>query len=72
MLNSCEEAFSVQNGWKLIKESIGYAILDTACTSTVTGVEWMNIYLDSLTPEDRLRVKEYDSESNFRFGDGVT
>ena len=72
MLNCCEEAFSVQNGWKLIKDSIGHAILDTACTSTVTGVEWMNIYLDSLTPEDRLRVKEYDSESNFRFGDGVT
>ena len=66
-----EETFNVQqNGSKLMKEAIDYGILDTACTSTVCGIEWLNMYIKGLTLEERTKIKEENSESTFRFGDG--
>ena len=65
-----EETFNVQKGSKLMREAIDYGILDTACTSTVCGVEWLNMYIRGLTSEDRTKIKEEKSESTFRFGDG--
>ena len=65
-----EETFNVQNGSKLMKEAIDYGILDTACTSTVCGMEWLNMYIRGLTSEERIKIKEETSESTFRFGDG--
>ena len=65
-----EDSFNVQNGSKLLKEAIGYGILDTACSSTVCGLEWLNMYIGSLTSEDKTKIKEENSESTFRFGDG--
>ena len=70
MVNCHEETFNVQNNCKLIKESINYAILDTACTSTVCGVEWLNMFIEGLKPEDKTKIKEEKSDSTFRFGDG--
>ena len=65
-----EKTFSVQSGSKLMKEAVDYGILDTACTSTVCGIEWLDMYIKGLTSEERTKIKEENSESTFRFGDG--
>ena len=67
-----EESFSVMSGGKLFNESMYYAILDTACSSTVCGVEWLTSFLQTLTPEERANVEEVESDAKFKFGDGVT
>ena len=57
----------------LMAESVGYGVLDTACTKTVAGEEWMVEYLASLTESERLEVgtTERNTTSAYRFGDGV-
>jgi len=57
----------------LMAESVGYGVLDTACTKTVAGVEWLEEYLDTLSDQDRLMVEQSErkSQSAFRFGDGA-
>ena len=57
---------------KLFNDSMYYAILGTACSSTVCGIEWMTSFLQSLTPEARASVVEVESDARFKFGDGVT
>ena len=32
----------------LVFESLNYAVIDSACTSTVFGEEWLQCYMDSL------------------------
>ena len=56
---------------KLVSETFNCAILDSACSSTVCGVDWMESYLESL-PNDKLgQVIEEESKKTFKFGDGV-
>ena len=50
-------------------ESFGSAILDTACTRTVCGSKWLFDYIESLSEEDRGKIREDKSERMFRFGD---
>lgn len=54
----------------LMTESICYAILDTACSSTVCGIDWLAMYIDTLSEEDKMKIEEEESETAFRFGDG--
>ena len=54
----------------LSKEARKCAILDSACTSTVCGENWMLDYLGSLSPQDLDKVKRRDSEKIFKFGGG--
>ena len=67
-----EESFSVMSGGKLLNDSMYCAILDTACSSTVCGTEWLTSFLQTLTPEERATVEEVESDAKFKFGDGVT
>ena len=67
-----EESFSVMSGGKLFNDSMYCAILDTACSSTVCGTEWLTSFLQTLTPEERATVEEVESDAKFKFGDGVT
>ena len=46
------------------------ALLDTGAPSTVCGESWYNIFLESLTPAEKLEVREEKCEKIFRFGDG--
>ena len=46
------------------------AVLDSACTETVTGESWTNAYLDTLTDKQRQQVKVIPLNVHFRFGDG--
>ena len=66
-----EESFSVMSDGKLFNYSMFYAILDTACSSTVCGTEWLTSFLQTLTPEERATVEEVESDAKFKFGDGV-
>ena len=55
----------------LIKETLGMAVLDSACTKTVTGETWLNLFIDTLTEEDKKLVNIRLLVMNFRFGDGI-
>ena len=45
-------------------------ILDSACTSNVTGNVWLEMYLCTLSSEERNNVRERPGEKSFRFGGG--
>ncbi|CAL4065493.1 unnamed protein product, partial [Meganyctiphanes norvegica] len=55
----------------LVRESLGMAVLDSACTRTVTGETWLSVYLDILSDSDRASVKWSKVDTKFRFGDGI-
>lgn len=46
------------------------AILDSGCSKTVCGKNWLCVYLETLSVLDRKCVKRVDSINTFRFGDG--
>ena len=54
----------------LLGETIGCGILDSACVKTVSGEEWINIYLESLSVQERKLVTSTPASGKFRFGDG--
>jgi len=53
----------------LMTETINYAILDTACSSTVCGIDWLKSYIQTLSEDEKLRIEENESETTFKFGD---
>ena len=53
-----------------VAESIGSAILDSGATSTVSGESWMDVYVDSLTPEKKAQIKYSNTNNSFKFGSG--
>lgn len=55
----------------LVGDTFNCAILDSACSSTVCGVDWLQSYLDSLPDDKRVKVHEEKSKATFKFGDGV-
>jgi hypothetical protein len=59
--------------WYLMAECIGYGVLDTACTKTVAGVNWMDEFVASLAVDEQAKVTESERKtaSAYRFGDGV-
>ena len=54
----------------LLSASIHSATLDTECSSTVAGEQWITCYLDSLTPDELAEVKREPSDTVFKFGGG--
>jgi hypothetical protein len=55
---------------RISEEALRYAVLDSACSSTVCGEKWLQDYLVSLAPETRNRVTSSSSYKVFRFGGG--
>ena len=51
-------------------EARNCAVLDSACTSTVCGKEWLNCYLDSLTESDQASVEKEAGTKWFKSGGG--
>ena len=45
-------------------------VLDSGCTKTVCGQEWLKYYIESLCDDDRKKIQEFTSETEFKFGDG--
>ena len=57
---------------RLVEESRNCGILDTGCSTTVTGQQWLDDYLNNLCNEELAMVREEKSNCTFTFGDGVT
>ena len=47
-----------------------FAVLDSACSSTVCGEIWLENYLNSLDHEDRRKIKRSIGQKTFKFGGG--
>ena len=56
----------------LVEESRSCGILDTGCSTTVSGQKWLDDYLSNLCDEELAMVREEKSNCTFTFGDGVT
>ena len=56
---------------QLIEESRQSGIVDTGCSTTVCGQQWLDTYLGSLCDEELSMVREEKSSATFTFGDGV-
>lgn len=54
----------------IVGESFNCAVLDSACSSTVCGIDWMNNYLGSLSMDKLNQVVEEPTNKTFKFGDG--
>ena len=55
----------------LVSDSFNCAVLDSACSSTVCGEDWINCYLETLDKEHKKNVKTFKSKTWFKFGDGI-
>ncbi|KAL5006315.1 hypothetical protein ScPMuIL_015121 [Solemya velum] len=54
----------------LVMESLGVAVIDTACTKTVCGENWLRSYEEALNSDQKQKVTKSQSDKRFRFGDG--
>ena len=72
-----EEAFCLYTGQNidemvmLSTEAQNCAVLDSACSSTVCGKEWLNGYLNSLDENKLSNVEKTVSQKSFKFGGGT-
>ena len=55
----------------LVKEAQCMSVLDSTCTRTVMGTQWLNVFLDVLTESDKTLITYSPSNKKFHFGDSV-
>ena len=55
----------------LLQETLGMAVLDTACSSTIAGKIWFNSFCEMMTDKERKQIQSWKSEKVFVFGDGM-
>ena len=53
-----------------VGETIGCAVIDSGCSKTVAGNQWISCYLEQLDEENRRKVEKCYSGQTFRFGPG--
>ena len=46
------------------------AVLDSGCSATITGDDWLKNYLDSLNQEELAEVEKEKSDTIFKFSGG--
>ena len=68
MMNTTENVDQLNS---LVKDTLGMALLDSGCTKTVVGAEWLSVYMSMLDEKDKEKVTHNDDYSTFRFGDGA-
>ena len=51
-------------------EALNLAVLDSGCTKTACGEEWLKCYIDSVSDLERKKIQSLASNTEFRFGDG--
>lgn len=56
---------------QLQREASKMAVIDSACSSSVAGEQWLKQYLDFLPAGDRVKVKQDPSGKIFKFGGGT-
>ena len=64
--------FSVEESHVFLAEATGSIVLDTGCTATVCGDEWLDVYLASLSADQRSSVILKSSNKTFKFGAGAS
>ena len=73
---SCADVYKIEYSQEdkqiLMTETIHAAILDSACSKTVAGRSWKEMYLASLPRQEKEKVIMYPSETTFKFGSGDT
>ena len=52
----------------MVSESLNCALLDSGCSSTVCGKNWLSCYIDTLPENVDLQVTQ--SNKSFKFGPG--
>ena len=55
---------------QLSVEARNCAVLDSACSSTVCGKNWLDCYVESLNEEDRDKIVYEEGQKVFKFGGG--
>ena len=56
---------------RLVRETLGIAVLDSACSQTVARKLWFDIFFDTLNKQDICLVKTAEYNRTFCFGDIV-
>lgn len=54
----------------LLGETLGSVLLESGCTKTVCGSQWLQCYLDTQSDKEKALIKYESSSSVFCFGDG--
>ena len=62
--------FSVEESCQFLAEASDSVVLDTGCSATVCGNEWLEMYLSSLSEEQRSEIRMNPSNKMFKFGAG--
>ena len=55
-----------------VNETENCAVLDSGCSNTVCGEDWLRKYISNLSDYEQSLVKEKTSNQTFAFGDGRT
>ena len=63
----CEIFGEIDTG-DVLYETYGCGILDSGCSKSVCGVQWLNAYLDSLSDDELKEVRYEHSDAQFKFG----
>ena len=67
LISSCMEELCL-----ISQDKIQRALIDCACPTTVTGLEWLKKFLVRLSKEEKDLIKIEDSEKIYKFGGGGT
>ena len=55
---------------QFVGETIGCAVVDSGCSKTVAGKQWLECYIDMLDQDDKQKVTRRKSNDFFTFGKG--
>ena len=53
----------------LVSETLNCATVDSGCTKTVCGNNWLKCYMDMLPEEEVKQIEKSKSKNAFKFGD---
>ena len=56
---------------KFTRNNFGLGVLDSGCSTTVCGQDWLDVYIDSLDETEKQKVRYEDSNMQFNFGDNA-
>ena len=55
----------------LVGETLNMAVIDSGCPITVCGDKWYSTYLESMSQEEKSKIKSEETKAVFRFGDSA-
>ena len=56
---------------KLLRESLGMAVMDTGCSKSLAGEVWLEEYIETLSEDEKKLIETCPSTTSFVFGDGI-